>query len=226
MNNDLQTHINQITKKAKIKYLDISNRDLAGNADLSEFTALTSLNSYNNKFEDLTWLESLPNKDRLRKLNFFGNQLKEIDFAWLLSAFPNLESINIENNPVKTKNLNNLTSEQFGRLVQGIKEKKFRVVSWQGTVLMDLLEYARELVNRGHTNHNSHLVHLQSLIKQQPNEVEVKAKTGQESGQIPAKNSNHTYLLIGGLILLTTSILVIGYWWGKKHKNKLYFDEN
>ena len=44
-------HINQITKKAKIKYLDISNRDLSGQAYLSEFTALTSLNSYNNKFE-------------------------------------------------------------------------------------------------------------------------------------------------------------------------------
>jgi Leucine-rich repeat (LRR) protein len=81
MNNDFQTHINQITKKPKIKYLDISNRDLSGQADLSEFTALTSLNSYNNKFEDLSWLETLPNKNQLKKLNFFGNQLKEIDLA-------------------------------------------------------------------------------------------------------------------------------------------------
>ena len=54
MNNNVQEHINQITKKPKIKYLDISNRDLNGNADLSEFTALTSLNSYNNKFENLS----------------------------------------------------------------------------------------------------------------------------------------------------------------------------
>ena len=53
MTNDFQEHINQITKKAKIKYLDISNRDLAGDADLSEFATLTSLNSYNNKFENL-----------------------------------------------------------------------------------------------------------------------------------------------------------------------------
>jgi hypothetical protein len=53
MNNSLQVHINQITKKAKIKYLDISNRDLAGEANLSEFAVLVSLNSYNNKFEDL-----------------------------------------------------------------------------------------------------------------------------------------------------------------------------
>ena len=81
MTNNFQSHINQITKKAKIKYLDISNRDLAGEANLAEFANLTSLNSYNNKFEDLVWLETLPNKDKLKKLNFFGNQLKEIDLA-------------------------------------------------------------------------------------------------------------------------------------------------
>ena len=81
MTNDFQQHLSQITKKAKIKYLDISNRDLAGEANLSEFATLVSLNSYNNKFEDLAWLETLPNKDKLKKLNFFGNQLKEIDLA-------------------------------------------------------------------------------------------------------------------------------------------------
>ena len=63
MTNDFQTHINQITKKAKIKYLDISNRDLVGEANLSEFTVLTSLNSYNNSFESLEFLNSLPNKE-------------------------------------------------------------------------------------------------------------------------------------------------------------------
>jgi Leucine-rich repeat (LRR) protein len=80
MNNDAQQHLNQITKKNRIKYLDISNRDLSGDADLSEFTALTSLNSYNNKFESLEFLNSLPNKQNLKKLNFFGNQIQEIDF--------------------------------------------------------------------------------------------------------------------------------------------------
>ena len=69
MNNNVQEHINQITKKNKIKYLDISNRDLSGEAGLSEFTALTSLNSYNNKFESLEFLNSLPNKPNLKKLS-------------------------------------------------------------------------------------------------------------------------------------------------------------
>ena len=83
MTNNAQQHINQITKKERIKYLDISNRDLSGNADLSEFTTLTSLNSYNNKFENLDFLNTLPNKEQLKKINFFGNQIKEIDLAHL-----------------------------------------------------------------------------------------------------------------------------------------------
>src|SRR4051794_3848030 len=117
MTNNSQEHINQLTNQKRIRYLDISNRDLSGNADLKDFTALTSLNSYNNKFENLDFLNSLPNKGQLKKLNFFGNQLKEIDLAHLLSAFPNLEYLNCENNPLSAKNLNKLTSEQFGKLV-------------------------------------------------------------------------------------------------------------
>jgi len=81
MTNNAQENINQLTNKAKIKYLDISNRDLSGEADLKEFTALTSLNSYNNKFENLDFLNTLPQKENLKKINFFGNQIKELDLA-------------------------------------------------------------------------------------------------------------------------------------------------
>jgi len=81
MPNNAQEQINLITNKAKIRYLDISNRDLSGNADLREFAALTSLNSYNNKFESLDFLDTLPNKEQLKKINFFGNQIKEIDLS-------------------------------------------------------------------------------------------------------------------------------------------------
>ena len=223
MTNNFQEHIDQITKKPKIKYLDISNRNLAGNADLSEFTSLTSLNSYNNKFESLEFLNSLPNKSQLKKINFFGNQLKEIDFAWLLSTFPNLESINIENNPIKTKNLTNLTSEQFSKLITGIKNKKFRVVSWQGTVLMDLLEYAQQLVARGQTNTQiqAHTTYLQSLIQEkQPEEIKSVENKQANNSQIQPKSPNtNLYLLVGGLVLLLGSVLVTGYWLGKKKNN-------
>jgi len=81
MSNNAQEQINLITNKNKIRYLDISNRDLNGEVNLKEFTALISLNSYNNKFENLDFLNTLPNKDKLQKINFFGNQIKEIDLA-------------------------------------------------------------------------------------------------------------------------------------------------
>jgi hypothetical protein len=129
MNNNAQAHISQITNQKRIKYLDISNRDLAGPADLKEFTGLASLNSYNNKFESLDFLNTLPNKEKLKSLNFFGNQIKEIDLAHLLATFPNLEYLNCENNPLSAKNLANLTNEQFNKLVQGIKNKKIRINS-------------------------------------------------------------------------------------------------
>ena len=153
----------------------------------------------------------MPNKDKLKKLNFFGNQLKEIDLAWLLATFPNLESINIENNPIKTKNLSNLTSEQFAKLVSGIKNKKFRVVSWQGTVLMDLLEYAKELVNRGNTSSQTqaHRIYLQGLTKQQP-QAEIQP-TIMSSQEVTVKNSSNIFLLMGGLTIFGLAVLAIGY---------------
>src|SRR6266508_596488 len=89
MSNNAQEQINLITNKGKIRYLDISNRDLSGNVDLQEFTALTSLNSYNNKFKNLDFLNTLPQKDQLKKINFFGNQIKEIDLSHSLSTFFN-----------------------------------------------------------------------------------------------------------------------------------------
>ncbi|CAG8587813.1 11707_t:CDS:2 [Ambispora gerdemannii] len=178
-----------------IRYLDTSNRDLAGNADLKKFTTLTSLNSYNNKFENLDFLNSLPNKDKLQKINFFGNQIKEIDLAHLLSTF-----LNCEKNPLSAKNLDNLTSEQFGKLVQGIKDKKIRINSFKGTILIDLLEYAQQLVTNGNNQQQQNVQYLQTLIQQ---------------GSSPVKDdkqpSNNTPLLVGGLVIFGIATLAIGY---------------
>src|SRR4051812_1458918 len=121
--NEAQQQINLITKKANIYYLDISNRDLNGTADLSEFVNLTGLNVANNQFENLDCLNSLPNKSKLISINLFGNQIKEIDFACLLSTFPNLKRINLSKNPARAKNLDKLTSEQFSKIIEGIKDK-------------------------------------------------------------------------------------------------------
>lgn len=208
MTNNAQEHLNQLTNKTKIRYLDISNRDLSGQADLKEFTALTSLNSYNNKFGSLDFLNSLPNKENLKKLNFFGNQIKEIDLAHLLSTFPNLEYLNCENNPLSAKNLDKLSSEQFGKLVQGIKDKKIRINSYKGTILMDLLEYAQQLIKKGENAENAYK--LQAIL--QNNSIEPKSK-----GE---NNSKSTPLIIGGIILVGLTLVAIGYLLGKKRKIK------
>jgi len=95
MNNNAQNHLNEIIKKDKIFYLDLCNRNLEGNMDLKDFTNLKTLNASNNKFENLDFLNSLPNKDKLQSLNFFGNEIKEIDFTLLLENFPNLKMLNL-----------------------------------------------------------------------------------------------------------------------------------
>jgi len=178
--------------------------------DLKEFTSLTSLNSYNNKFENLDFLDTLPNKNQLQKINFFGNQIKEIDLAWLLSNFPNLEYLNCENNPLSAKNLDNLSSEQFGKLVQGIKDKKIKINSWKGTILMDLLEYAQKLVAKGDNNQSQNAQYLQTLIQQGSSPVKPDNK----------QPGNNTPLLVGWLVIFGISVLAIGYWWGKKRNEE------
>ena len=53
MKQNFQEHINQIKNQPKIFYLDISNRDVGGSANLQEFTNLRTFNAYNNQFESL-----------------------------------------------------------------------------------------------------------------------------------------------------------------------------
>ncbi|WP_172575371.1 leucine-rich repeat domain-containing protein [endosymbiont GvMRE of Glomus versiforme] len=171
----------------------------------------------NNHFENLDFLNSLPNKDKLQSLNLFGNQIQEIDFAKLFTDFPNLKRINISKNPASAKNLNNLTSEQFSKIIEGIKTKQIQLNCWKGTVLMDLLVHAKELVGRGNTNQQTqaHMSYLQEIVSQ-PQKTEVKEKTT-DNNQISPKNSHvNTYLLVGGLILFGLAVLGIGYWLGKR----------
>ncbi|MEG7979073.1 MAG: protein phosphatase 1 regulatory subunit 42 [Mollicutes bacterium UO1] len=200
MSQELQQHINQKTNKSKIRYLDISNNDLTGNADLKDFTSLTSLNAYNNKLESIEFLNTLPQKEQLKKINFFGNQVKELDLAHLFSTFSNLEYLNCENNPLSAKNLDNLSSEQFGKLVKGIKDKKIRINSFKGTILMDLLEYAQKLVAKGNNNQQQNAQYLQTLIQQGSSSVKPDKQPG-----------NNTPLLVGGLVIFGISVLAIGY---------------
>ncbi|MEG7979063.1 MAG: hypothetical protein NY202_04095 [Mollicutes bacterium UO1] len=129
MPNNAQEDINKLTNKERIRFLDLSNRELVGEMNLSEFKNLKSINASNNKLENLDFLNSLPNKDKIEKINCWGNVIKEIDLAEILTNFPNLKWLNCESNPLSAKNLNKLTSEQFSKLVEGIKDKKVKINS-------------------------------------------------------------------------------------------------
>ena len=158
----------------------------------------------------MEFLNSLPKKEKLESINFFGNQVKEIDLAWLLKEFPNLKKINCGNNPISAKNLRNLTSEQFGKLVERIKDKSIQVNSYKGTVLMDLLEYTQELIKQGKNTENAHK--LQEIIQ------------GNSSFKNEQPNKSSYTPFIFGRVLVVGLALVIGYFWGKKRKEKEFLD--
>lgn len=206
MSQEFQQYINNKTNKNKIKYLDISNNDLVGNANLQDFTNLVALNAYNNQLESMEFLNSLPNKEKLQSINFFGNQIKEIDLAWLLKEFPNLKKINCGNNPVRAKNLNNLTTEQFGKIIEGLKERNIQVNSYKGTVLMDLLEYTQYLIKQGKNTENAYK--LQSILQ-----------NGSVKNESRPNKTNYAPLIIGGIAVISLAVIV-GYFWGKRRKEK------
>ena len=208
MTNLAQEDINKLTNKERIRYLDLSNRELAGEMNLGEFKNLKSINASNNKFTNLDFLNSLENKEKVEKINCWGNQIKEIDLAEILKNFPNLKWLNLENNPLSAKNLENLTSENFGKLVQGIKNKQIRINSWKGTILMDLLEYAQKLIKNGDSSQQQQAYQLQAIL--QNNSI----KNEQQS-----TNSKLPWV-IGGAAVVSLA-LIVGYLLGKKNKEIL-----
>jgi len=119
-----------------------------------------------------------------------------------------LEYLNCENNPLSAKNLENLSSEQFGKLVQGIKDKKIKINSFKGTILMDLLEYAQKLIKNGDSSQHQQAHQLQVILQ----------NNSLESNQ-GENNSKHTALIIGGAIAVVIGSVLVGYLIGKR-KNK------
>jgi hypothetical protein len=115
--------------------------------DLKEFSNLVSIQAGGNEFTNLDWLFSLPETGRkkLKWLNLWGNKIENVDFALLLNYFPNLESINLENNLLSGNNLDSLNNEQFCQLAELVETKKLKINSWKGTFLSDLLKYTKQV---------------------------------------------------------------------------------
>jgi uncharacterized protein YjbI with pentapeptide repeats len=224
MSRQIQEYLTSLVNKPRVYYLDLNNylnqsnyqcpgcqqtilgkcencnqqnRQLSGEiTNLGEFSNLKGINASNHTFTNLNFLDTLPNKDKLKNVNLFGNQITEIDFAELFIKFPNLEKLNLQNNPAKATNLNNLTNQQFNQLVNGVKEQKIKINSFKGTLWMDLLEHAQKLSQEGN-NQQQNAQYLQTLIGNSPVKEQVQ----------PQNNS----LLIGGLVILVISMLGAGY---------------
>jgi len=151
-------------------------------------------------------LLTLPNKDKVEKINFFGNKISEVDLAKIFTEFPNLKYLNLDYNPLSAKNLNNLTDKQLERLVEGMKNKKIRLSANKGTILADLLEYAQELIKKGGSS-SAHK--LQAIL--QNSSVEPSNKGGD--------NSKMPLIIVGAIVVVIGSVLV-GYLLGKKNKSQ------
>jgi hypothetical protein len=155
----------------------------------------------------LDGLNSLTAKDKIQKLNFYGNKIKQVDFAVLLTNFPNLQYLNIENNPVSAVNLQKLSKEQLKNLVGKIKDKKFRINSYRGTVLQDLLFHLQSSGDTAHARTIQTLIETNSTKKP------------------PARNSGRGWMIGGGIALLALIPLTAGYWW-EKSKQKTINDDD
>ena len=229
MSQNTQEYINRLINKERMFYLDLSNSaktsecshchkknwgentpNLSGEIeDLSEFQNLKGINASNNQFTNLDALLTLPNKDKVEKINFFGNKINEVDLARIFTEFPNLKYLNLDYNPLSVKNLENLTSQQLEKLVEGMKNKKIRINANKGSVLADLLEYTQGLIKSGDGSQREQAQRLQAIL--QNNSVETNNK-----GE---NNSNYAPLIIGGVLVVSLAVIV-GYLWGKKRKEK------
>ena len=231
MAQNTQEYINRLINKSRMFYLDLSNTNktsacshcnkknweektcnLSGEIeDLNEFQNLKGINASNNNFTKLDALLTLPNKDKVEKINFFGNKIGEVDLARIFTDFPNLQYLNLDYNPLRVKNLSNLTSPQLEKLVEGMKNKKIRISASKGTVLADLLEYTQGLIKNGNGSQQQQAYQLQAILQSSVKNNE------QEPNKI-----NYTPWIVGGIVV--SLALIIGYSLGKRRKEKEIFD--
>ncbi|RHZ35568.1 hypothetical protein [endosymbiont GvMRE of Glomus versiforme] len=147
MTRDAQEYVNKIINKEKQYTLNLSKQELAGEIDLRGFTNLTSIKADGNEFTSLDWLFTLPEEGqkKLKWLNLWGNKIENVDFAKLFNNFPNLELANLENNPLNLSILGDLGNQYFFQLVEKVETNKFKINSWKGTPLLDLLKHIKKI---------------------------------------------------------------------------------
>src|SRR6266516_7889142 len=79
-NDNCQKCNEQLSGKVFCQNPTCNPRQLEGEiTDLKEFKNLKGINVSNNKLTTLDFLDTLPSKDKLKGVNLFGNQIKEVD---------------------------------------------------------------------------------------------------------------------------------------------------
>src|SRR5205814_7953304 len=82
----------------------------------------------------------------------------------LLANFPNLKMLNLDNNPLSLKNLDQLSVEQLNSVVKKIEQKEIKINTWRGTIALDLLKALHELKVKENNNNNQNLQSNQQNI--------------------------------------------------------------
>lgn len=212
MSSNIQEYFNSLVGREKGLLVFDGTPFTSEITDLSKFTNLMTLGVSNSLITNtnLDFLNTLPNKEKLKKINFSGNRIKEVDFADLFTKFPNLEEIDLRNNPISTKNFDKLGGK-FLRLIEGIEEQRIKIDplnSSRRTISKDLLDYSQKLIAR---NENTQYAYrLQKFI------LENQEKQPNNGG------SDKTPLLISGLIVFVLLTLVIFCWLRQKRKKTFY----
>jgi hypothetical protein len=154
----IQEYIDRTDNK-QISCLGTISQKLTGEiVDLSELVNLEKLEVVNSLItnNNLKFLDSSLNKEKLKEINFSSNRIQEIDFAQLFTNFTNLRKVNLRNNPVSAKNLDNLATQQFSRLVQGIKKQDIKIdlllYPSKRTIAKELMDYSEKLIVEGNTD--------------------------------------------------------------------------
>ena len=79
MTRNSQQYLNNIIRQESKYYLDLSGQQLSGEMNLTNFVNLRNINASDNKFTSLDFLSTLPNKEKLEKINLFGNEIEDIN---------------------------------------------------------------------------------------------------------------------------------------------------
>lgn len=167
MVNNAQEYIDRFNNKESLTYLDLSEQELEGNVNLESFAKLVSINAYKNRFTSLSFLLTLPNKEKLKKLNFWGNKITNPgDALVLFNEFPNLESVNLGGNPLDWDSLNDLDDQQILLLIKLAEEEKIKINSNPSE--KSLLKYIKKLKEENITlKQNQNQTSNEELIAQQ-----------------------------------------------------------